>query len=50
MIASKATILCLYEILKKYTDESHILSAEKIREKLKRFTMLIWNEEQSIEI
>ena len=35
MIASKATILCLYEILKKYTDESHILSAEKIREKLK---------------
>lgn len=35
MIAPKATILCLYEILKKYTDESHILSAEKIREKLK---------------
>ena len=31
MIASKATILCLYEILKKYTDESHILSAEKIK-------------------
>lgn len=35
MIAQKATILCLYEILKKYTDENHILSAEKIREKLK---------------
>ena len=33
--STKATILCLYEILKKYTDESHILSAEKIREKLK---------------
>ena len=44
MIAPKATILCLYEILKKYTDESHILSAEKIREKL------TWSEEQSIEI
>ena len=35
MIAQKATILCLYEILKKYTDENHILSADKIREKLK---------------
>lgn len=35
MIAQKATILCLYEVLKKYTDENHILSAEKIREKLK---------------
>lgn len=35
MIAQKATILCLYDILKKYTDENHILSAEKIREKLK---------------
>lgn len=35
MIAQKATILCLYEILKKYTDENHILSTEKIREKLK---------------
>ena len=50
MIAPKATILCLYEILKKYTDESHILSAEKIREKLKSITMLTWSEEQSIEI
>ena len=30
MIAQKATILCLYDILKKYTDENHILSAEKI--------------------
>ena len=35
MITQKATILCVYEILKKYTDETHILSAEKIREKLK---------------
>ena len=35
MIAQKATILCVYEILKMYTDENHILSAEKIREKLK---------------
>lgn len=35
MIAQKATILCLCEILKKYSDENHILSAEKIREKLK---------------
>lgn len=35
MIAQKATILCVYEILKKYTDENHIISAEKIREKLK---------------
>ena len=35
MIAQKATILCIYEILKMYTDENHILSAEKIREKLK---------------
>ena len=35
MIAQKATILCVYEILKKYSDENHIISAEKIREKLK---------------
>ena len=35
MITQKATILCLYDVLKKYTDENHILSAEKIREKLK---------------
>lgn len=35
MISQKATILCVYEILKKYTDENHIISAEKIREKLK---------------
>ena len=35
MITQKATILCIYEILKRYTDESHILSTEKIREKLK---------------
>ena len=31
----KATILCLYEVLKKYSDENHLLSTEKIREKLK---------------
>ena len=30
-----ATILCLYEVLKKYSDENHLLSTEKIREKLK---------------
>lgn len=35
MISQKATILCVYEILKKYSDENHIISAEKIREKLK---------------
>lgn len=36
MIAQKATILCIYEILKRYTDENHIMSTEKIREKLKK--------------
>lgn len=35
MITQKATVLCIYEILKKYTDENHIISAEKIKEKLK---------------
>lgn len=35
MISQKATILCVYEILKKYSDENHIISTEKIREKLK---------------
>lgn len=35
MISQKATILCLYEILRKYSDENHIISADKIREKLK---------------
>lgn len=35
MISQKATILCVYEILKKYSDENHIISAEKIRKKLK---------------
>lgn len=35
MISQKATILCVYEILKKYSDENHIISAEKIKEKLK---------------
>lgn len=36
MIASKATLLCVYEILKKYSDENHIMSSEDIREKLKK--------------
>lgn len=35
MISQKATILCLYEVLKKYSDEEHIISTDKIREKLK---------------
>lgn len=35
MISQKATVLCVYEILKKYSDENHIISAEKIRERLK---------------
>lgn len=35
MIPQKATALCIYDILKTYTDENHILSVEKIREKLK---------------
>lgn len=35
MISQKATILCVYEILKKYSDENHIISAEKIKERLK---------------
>lgn len=35
MISSKVTIICLYEILKQYSDESHIMSAEDIRKKLK---------------
>ena len=35
MITQKATALCIYEILKNYSDETHIISAEKIREKLK---------------
>ncbi len=35
MISQKATILCVYEILRKYSDENHIISTEKIREKLK---------------
>lgn len=35
MISQKATVLCIYDILKTYSDENHILSAEKIREKLK---------------
>lgn len=35
MISQKATALCIYEILKTYSDEGHIMSADKIREKLK---------------
>lgn len=35
MISQKATILCVYDVLKKYSDENHIISTEKIREKLK---------------
>lgn len=35
MISQKATILCVYEILKKYSDENHIMSADDIRKKLK---------------
>ncbi|MBR1741274.1 MAG: hypothetical protein IJ733_05270 [Lachnospiraceae bacterium] len=36
MISQKATILCIYEILKKYSDENHLLSTDKIRERLKQ--------------
>lgn len=36
MVAQKATALCIYEILKRYSDENHILTTEKIREKLKK--------------
>lgn len=35
MISQKATLICVYEILKKYSDEDHILSVEDIRKKLK---------------
>ena len=35
MISQKATTLCIYEILKKYSDEHHVLTTDKIREKLK---------------
>lgn len=35
MISQKATALCIYEILKTYSDEYHILTTDKIREKLK---------------
>lgn len=35
MIAQKATALCIYEILKTYSDENHVLTTDKIREKLK---------------
>ena len=36
MIVQKATILCIYEILKNYSDENHILSADEIGSKLKK--------------
>lgn len=35
MVNQKATILCILEILQKYTDEDHRISTEKLREKLK---------------
>ncbi len=35
MVTQKATAICIYEILKKYSDENHAISADKIREKLK---------------
>ena len=35
MISQKATALCIFEILKKYSDEQHVLTTDKIREKLK---------------
>ena len=35
MISQKATALCIYEILKTYSDENHVLTTDKIREKLK---------------
>ena len=35
MISQKATALCIYEILKKYSDEHHVLNNEQIRENLK---------------
>lgn len=35
MISQKATAFCIYEILKKYSDEHHIMNTEQIREKLK---------------
>lgn len=50
MISQKATILCVYEILKKYSDENHIISAEKIREKLKVIYDVDMDGEQSIGI
>lgn len=36
MISQKATILCLFEILKKYSDENHVLTTDDIRKKLKQ--------------
>jgi len=36
MISQKATIICIYEILKKYSDENHTLTAAQICDKLKK--------------
>ena len=33
MISQKATALCIYEILKTYSDENHVLTTDKIRER-----------------
>ncbi len=35
MLSQKASILCLYDILKRFSDEDHPISAEKISEKLR---------------
>lgn len=35
MINQKGTVLCIYEILKKYTDENHRITTEEIKKKLK---------------
>ena len=35
MISQKATALCIYEILKQYSDENHILTTDMLRKKMK---------------
>lgn len=35
MVSQKATAICIYDILKTYSDENHLISTEKIRERLK---------------
>lgn len=35
MISQKATLLCVYEVLKKYSDEAHIMSVDMICSRLK---------------